>query len=121
MNRASPVEMRKALEAVENLKKAGLLFVPMPVLSEADHAELLQEMMLRIDIKKGRERPGAPYLKKWLATAIGVNVEDITDSHLETVLSITQGMFWSEELDKAARELAAKVNEEFENTLGAGK
>jgi hypothetical protein len=122
MNKASPVEMRKALEAVETLKKAGLLFVPMPVLSEADHAELIQDMMRRFeDMEQGLKRTSTPELKKLLAAAVGASVEDFGDDYLETMLTIGQGMFWSEELDIAARELAAKVKEEFENILGAGE
>ena len=35
MNRARPVDMRKALETVQALKDAGILFVPIPVLNEA--------------------------------------------------------------------------------------
>ena len=35
MNRARPVDMRKALEIVQVLKDAGILFVPIPVLNEA--------------------------------------------------------------------------------------
>lgn len=47
--RANPVEMRKALQAVETLKMAGLLFVPMPVLNEEDGVKLLAEMMQRLE------------------------------------------------------------------------
>lgn len=47
--RANPVEMRKALQAVDTLKMAGLLFVPMPVLNEEDGMKLLAEMMQRLE------------------------------------------------------------------------
>lgn len=40
MNRASPVDMRKALEIVQALKDAGILFVPIPVLNEAQQVHL---------------------------------------------------------------------------------
>ena len=40
MNRASPVGMRKALVLVDGLKKAGILFVPVPVLNEAHRIKL---------------------------------------------------------------------------------
>ena len=40
MNRAKPVDMRKALETVQALKDAGILFVPIPIMSEAQHEQL---------------------------------------------------------------------------------
>lgn len=40
MNRASPVDMRKALETVQALKDAGILFVPIPIMNEAQHEQL---------------------------------------------------------------------------------
>lgn len=40
MNRASPVDMRKALETVQALKDAGILFVPIPITSEVQHEQL---------------------------------------------------------------------------------
>lgn len=49
MNRASPVEMRKALEIVDAFKRAGVLFVPMPVLDEADRLQMVGQMQGRID------------------------------------------------------------------------
>ena len=49
MDRPSPVEMRKALEAVEALKRAGILFVPIPVLSQEDHSELIRCMTDRME------------------------------------------------------------------------
>ena len=49
MNRASPVEMRKALEIVEAFKRAGVLFVAMPVRNDAEHAESIAEMQRRLD------------------------------------------------------------------------
>lgn len=63
IKRANPVEMRKALKAVEALKKTGVLFVPMPVLSEADHAKLLQDMMRRFEgIEQGIQETVTPNL-----------------------------------------------------------
>jgi hypothetical protein len=49
MRKATPVEMRKALEAVEKLKEAGLLFVPIPVLSDEDYLVQIGELFRRID------------------------------------------------------------------------
>ena len=40
MNRANPVDMRKALETVQALKDAGILFVPIPIMNEAQHEQL---------------------------------------------------------------------------------
>jgi hypothetical protein len=112
--------MRKALEAVENMKKAGLLFVPMPVLSEADHAELLQDMMRRLeDMEQGRDKPSSPELKNLLAIAIGVPIESIGDDELVTIVSLGRGLFLDEEFDKAARELAAKIEEDIYLNLNA--
>jgi len=48
MNRASPIDLRKAAETAGVYVKAGLLFVPMPVLSEADHADLLRQAQARL-------------------------------------------------------------------------
>lgn len=49
MNRASPADLRKAIDAATTLMKAGVLFVPMPVLNEADHAELIAKLDQRLD------------------------------------------------------------------------
>jgi hypothetical protein len=49
MNRASPVDLRKAAEAANTYIKAGVLFVPMPALSAADHADLVAQAQLRLD------------------------------------------------------------------------
>lgn len=48
MDKASPVEMRKALEAVHTLKQAGILFVPMPVLDKFDQIELIKNVQRRL-------------------------------------------------------------------------
>jgi tagatose-1,6-bisphosphate aldolase len=49
MNKATPVEMRKCLVAVEALKMAGVRFVPMPVLSDKDNDELCEQMRDRLE------------------------------------------------------------------------
>ncbi|MEO8644566.1 DUF1382 family protein [Pseudomonas sp.] len=49
MNRASPIDLRKAAEAANTYIKAGVLFVPMPVLSAEDHTELVAQANTRLD------------------------------------------------------------------------
>lgn len=49
MNRASPVDLRKAIEVANAYTNAGILFVPMPVLNEADHHDLVQKASQRIE------------------------------------------------------------------------
>ena len=50
MHRAHPVDMRKALEMVEAHKRAGILFVPMPVLNQEDHLAQIAEARRRLDL-----------------------------------------------------------------------
>lgn len=50
MNRAKPVDIRKALEAADACVKSGVLFVPIPVLDAEDHAELVKLLMARLEI-----------------------------------------------------------------------
>jgi hypothetical protein len=49
VNRASPVELRKALEVANALTKAGIRFVCMPVCDEADHANLAGQAAERLE------------------------------------------------------------------------
>lgn len=49
MNRASPVELRKAIQTAEAFAKAGILFVPIPVMDEKDHADLKLKLHARMD------------------------------------------------------------------------
>ena len=46
MDRATSVEMRKALEVVDGFRKIGLLFVAVPVTSNGDH-EMLQTIVIK--------------------------------------------------------------------------
>lgn len=48
MEKATPVQMRKALEVVEQFKSAGILFMPIPILNDAD--ELYADLMRRLDV-----------------------------------------------------------------------
>lgn len=63
--------------------------------------------------KSNEDQGGGSALNELLAGAIGAAAEDFGEDHLQTLLLIGQGMFWSKELDIAARELADKVKEEF--------
>ena len=49
MNRAHPADLRKAIEAANIYVKAGILFVPIPVLNKDDHAEKVLEAKLAIE------------------------------------------------------------------------
>jgi hypothetical protein len=49
MNRASPGELRKCMDAAESMAASGLRFVPMPAMDEEDHSLLLLEMFSRLD------------------------------------------------------------------------
>jgi len=53
MNKATPIEMRKALQVVDALKKAGVLFVPVPILDSNDKDLLLGILEKRLDIIEG--------------------------------------------------------------------
>lgn len=50
MNRASPVDLRKAIDAANVYLKTGLLFVPMPVLNDADYQTLAAESQRRLEV-----------------------------------------------------------------------
>lgn len=40
MNRASPVDLRKCLEAANMLAQSGIRFVPIPAVTDAEYATL---------------------------------------------------------------------------------
>ena len=48
MNRASSVDIRNALAVVNTLVKAGIDFVPVPVLSDEDKALLVRDVQMRL-------------------------------------------------------------------------
>jgi len=54
MERANSVDLRKAIVAANEFVKAGLLFVPMPVLDPKDHKQLVNKSAKRLEsiIKK---------------------------------------------------------------------
>lgn len=57
MNRASPVDLRHALEMAHCLAKAGVDFVSIPVLSNEDKAILVRDAYMRItQIEKETEK-----------------------------------------------------------------
>ena len=57
MNRASPVDLRLALEMAHSLAKAGVDFVTIPVLSNKDKQLLLRDVQTRItQIEKEAEK-----------------------------------------------------------------
>jgi len=62
MQRANPAELRKALESLSAMTKAGILFVAMPVLDEQDLATMRGESIKRleriIEITESEEAPG---------------------------------------------------------------
>jgi hypothetical protein len=49
MNRASPVDLRKAMEMASALTKAGIRFVCMPANSDAEHTSLLIQADQRLE------------------------------------------------------------------------
>jgi len=49
MKRASPADLRKALELAHELVAAGVLFVPMPVTGKTDHADLVEQAAQRLE------------------------------------------------------------------------
>lgn len=48
--RCCPVEMAKNLRIVNRFEKDGIDFVAIPVLSESDKFELIEELLSRIDL-----------------------------------------------------------------------
>ena len=58
MNRASPVDLRHALEMAHGLAKAGVDFVTIPVLSNEDKAILVRDAYMRLD-QTEKERSNA--------------------------------------------------------------
>lgn len=49
MNRANPADLRRAAEMAQRFVKAGILFVPMPALDQADHDALVAQSAERLD------------------------------------------------------------------------
>lgn len=49
IERASPVQLRKALEVANLFAKMGIAFVPMPVFSNEEYDTLAQQAMGRLD------------------------------------------------------------------------
>ena len=50
MDKASPIDMRKALVMVDEFKKKGILFVAIPVLNMGkDHTDLIYSVIDRLE------------------------------------------------------------------------
>lgn len=49
MERATPTQLRKALELVDMMVKAGIMFVPMPAFNTKELDELVISMMAKIN------------------------------------------------------------------------
>ena len=49
MNRANPADLRRAAEVAHTYVKAGILFVPMPALDQADHDALVAQSAERLE------------------------------------------------------------------------
>lgn len=50
MNKASPVELRKAMEAAQTLASYGILFVPMPVNGHDEFIKRMEESAQRLEM-----------------------------------------------------------------------
>ena len=49
IEKASPVEMRKVLEIVNQFKLAGIGFVPIPIVEQGDKEHLHGELLRRLE------------------------------------------------------------------------
>ena len=49
MNRASPVDLRKCLEAANMLAQSGIRFVPIPAVTDAEYATLSSLFMSKLE------------------------------------------------------------------------
>lgn len=56
MNKPSPVELRTALSVAEAYKDEGVMFVPMPVFTETEKQERIQESYARLRQEEKRQK-----------------------------------------------------------------
>ena len=49
MNRAKPEDLRGTLELAHDMAKAGILFVPMPVVDRKEYVELMRHAIARMN------------------------------------------------------------------------
>lgn len=49
MERATAVQLRKSLETASAFVKAGIRFIPMPVLDDSDEAALVEQVAARLE------------------------------------------------------------------------
>ena len=60
VKRANPAELRKALEIAQSLAKAGIMFVPMPVLNSYDLKNLTEQSALKFNLMLAEPPKGQP-------------------------------------------------------------
>ncbi|EMN1549399.1 DUF1382 family protein [Enterobacter kobei] len=63
MNRASPVDLRKCLEAANMLAQSGIRFVPIPAVTDAEYATLsalFTSKLERMAVEAEKNEGGTP-------------------------------------------------------------
>lgn len=58
LERVSPVEMRQSLELVSQFKKAGVGFVPLPYVTEAERQELIDLLNEKLEYMAEMDEEG---------------------------------------------------------------
>lgn len=58
MKRANPADLRKAAEVARHFEKAGILYVPVPVLNTQDATDLQRQVIERLDLQILTAGPG---------------------------------------------------------------
>lgn len=60
VKRANPAELRKALEMAQTMAKAGIMFVPMPVVNANDLKNLTDQSALKFNLMLADLPKGQP-------------------------------------------------------------